>query len=469
MTDAEHPRVLLLNPPSALVQVRDFYCSVTAKAGYYWAPIDLLVISGRLPAGAVTVLDAVADRLSPGRALEEAAAAAPRVVISLTSSASMPEDMPFLEELKRRTGCAVAVCGNVCLDPLPWLLETYPWLDALITDFTSPGIAGYAAARGKAERPIPGMICRKNGGFLDGRAEPSTGGGLSYPVPRHELFPLRAYRLPYALNRPIATVMTSYGCPFDCGFCIQGRGVIGYRSRSLPEVVEELARLRSLGARELYFRDPLFGSDRALAEGMCLEMKRGFSFSWSCDSRVDVIDEGLIKMMKEAGCSLIAFGMETANKSALLRQKKTLGEESLRAAPRLCRKHGVKTAGYFILGLPGEDLESSLETIKFALDSGVDFASFSIASPDFGTRLRMEAIKNGDINPGEFREFDRNCVSRSLCDGLDAAGLEILRKKALRDFYARPSYILRTLAGMRSLNQLKEGVRSALALARNCL
>jgi uncharacterized radical SAM superfamily protein len=462
-------RVVLLAPPSSEVQLRDLYCSITSKGNYYWPPIDLLVVSGRLKASCrLTVVDAVAERLSPGDAARRVADARPDVVVSLVGSSSWPGDSRFLADLKRRLGCRLVATGDLCVERSHWLLEENGWLDAFLTDFTAEGITEYVAADVPPDRPLAGLVHRAGGALRDGRTLAAGATTFAYPPPVHEAFPLHRYRLPYVSEYPFSTVLTNHGCRFACSYCIQNKDIMGHKSRPLENVVEELDRLKALGVRTLYFRDPLFESHAADALALCRLLRERYDFAWSCNCRVNTVTPELIAAMKAAGCRCVAFGFETADEEILRRYDKPVTLEQARRAIRLCRENGIRVAGYYILGLPGEDERSVRATIRFAVESGVDFASFSVPSPDYGTALRADSIRRGAVDPA-YRTFDRSRVDRSLADGLDERLLQRLLRRAYREFYGRPSRLFRTLLMVRSARQLKEVLRAAVAVFRRCL
>jgi anaerobic magnesium-protoporphyrin IX monomethyl ester cyclase len=456
--------VVLLNPPSRKLQIRDLYCSKTSEGNYYWPPIDLLVISGLLKAEyGLTVVDAVAEGLSRAEALRRVADARPFAVVSMTGSCSWAEDSAFLREVKAACGCLVAVTGDVAVDPVRWPLDDAEAVDALVLDFTSRGIVEYLAADGRPSAPPPDIVCRIGGAPAGGRG--AAEGSFSYPVPRHDLFPLNAYRLPYVSRYPLTSVLTNYACPFTCSYCIQNRTVLGYKHRRLDNTLEELDALHRLKVPEVYFRDPLFESHRENAKSLCLAMKDRFRFTWSCNCRVNTVTEELISLMRDAGCRCISFGFETANEETLRRYEKPVTMEQAERAVRLCKKYGIRIGGYFMLGLPGEDRAAALRTIRFSVDSGIDYASFTVPAPDYGTRLRTEAVARGKIGP-DHRVFNRSRVKDVLSDELNEEELKSLLRRAVRSFYLRPSYVLKTLVGLRSWRQAKETVRAALHVVR---
>ncbi len=453
-------RVALVNPPGDGLHIRDLYCSVTSKGGYYWPPIDLLAASGTLRGRfELVVVDAMAEGLSAAQATARLEAFGPDAVVAMTGSSTWPGDMRWLRALKERTGCRVVVSGDVCLEPEARLLRDHPWLDALLTDFTTPTLADWLGDGGTAGGN--GLTVRGADGVV--RTLPRGGGELHIPTPVHELFPLRRYRLPYARRYPFSTVLTNFGCPFGCGYCIQARGVMGWRKRPVAEVLSELEYLKARGVREVYFRDPMFESDRRSALELCRAMTaRGLGLSWSCNSRTDTLDDTLAAAMKAAGCYCIAFGFETSNDEVLKRFGKSPASVSRRAI-ETCRRHGIQVAGYWILGLPGETYESVQETIRFAAESGTDYASFSVPTPDYGTPLRRQAEQAGLI-AAEERTFDRSGVGVSLNPNLSPAQLRELQAQALRRFYLRPGYVWGRLRSIRTAHQLKEAVRGGLTV-----
>jgi anaerobic magnesium-protoporphyrin IX monomethyl ester cyclase len=454
--------VVLLNPPARELHIRDLYCSITSKANYYWPPIDLVVQSGFVADRFKTVVvDAIAENLSAEQTWSRIRAAAPRGVLSLVGSSSLDEDLRFLSAIKREMNCSIAVSGDVCVDRQPWLLEEYPEVDALVTDFTLPGFVSFL--EGTISEPLPGLTYRRNGRFVP--SAPQSAAEFDIPVPRHELFPLNRYRLPFARHFPFASVLTNYACPFTCSYCIQNRNVLGYKSRSLRSIEEELRHLKSLGIRELYFRDPLFESRVQHALNVCALLKQ-YGFSWSCNSRVNTLTEKLASVMRDSGCHCVAFGLETADEEILKRYEKPITLEQSRNAIRTCKKLGLQTVGYFILGLPGENVETIEKTIRFSVESGIDFASFSVPTPDYGTKLREEAVRSGAIE-SEYRRFNRSRVEKTLSEILSEEVLQRALRKAVRTFYLRPGHFMRILGGIRSWRQALEVLRGAWSIVNN--
>jgi radical SAM superfamily enzyme YgiQ (UPF0313 family) len=139
--------------------------------------------------------------------------------------------------------------------------------------------------------------------------------------------------------------------------------------------------------------------------------------------------------------------------------------DEVRAKVALLDRSGIKVLGYFILGLPGETRESAERTIDLARRLKLDIASFAIATPDIGTPLRAEALEKGWIPPG-LLAWDSTEFPILETGALTKEEIWDLRKKAVRAFYLRPSYILRKLLGVRSPRDVRNLVSNALSLFR---
>lgn len=436
-------KVLLLNPPGDALAIRDLYCSISSKATYYWQPADLAAASGLLAERHdLSVLDAMVERLSPARALERALACSPDAVLSLTGSSTWPGDFAFLSSLKAaRPGLRVAVSGDLSVGQWREVLERHACVDACLLDFTSPSLGRWLEE--PESGPLPDLAYRGPSGVVAPAPDEARGAELRLGRARHELFPLSRYRLPYARG-PVATVLTGFACPYRCSFCIQSAHVMTYRWRPAAEVLEELRAVRALGLRSVLFRDPLFEANRKNALALCRAMAaERLGLEWSCNSRVDTLDEELAAAMSAAGCRMVLFGLESASDKTLSALGKGSTVAQAERAIALCRKHGIGVSGYFILGMPPETREDALRTIDRAVGWDLDFASFAAPSPDYGTPLRREALAAGRLDEG-LAVFDRS-EAPGFSGALPGAEVEELLRLAYRRFYMRPAWLARRL------------------------
>jgi anaerobic magnesium-protoporphyrin IX monomethyl ester cyclase len=454
--------ILLLNPPGDRLYIRDYYCSFSSKADYYWPPQDLIVLSGLLAGDFhVEVLDAIIDRVSPAAVLNRVQSDNPKVIIFTTGTATMKSDMELARAIREaRPDIKLIASAGILKFIGREFLGKYPFLDAALLDFTEPDLVRYL--REGSARPWQGLLCRRDGEFVTSEEKPSP--HFDIPVPRHELFPFRKYRIPIARKAPFTVVITSLGCPFHCGFCTAG--AYGYRSRNVDNVIPELEHLARLGVKEILFQDPTLSISSNRVIDLCQKMiERGLRFSWSCNADIKSLNEDKIAWMKRAGCHTVSVGIESGDDAILEKYSKPITTEQIRKTVGLLNKFKIRILGYFILGLPGETREMAEKTIRLARSLKIDVASFAIATPDIGTRLRQEAVAKGWI-AADLQDFDSTQPPLIASGDMTAQEVWGLHRKAVRSFYLRPSYMLRTLGRVRSWRDVRNLASNALSLLR---
>jgi anaerobic magnesium-protoporphyrin IX monomethyl ester cyclase len=461
-------RVVLLNPPGTQNYIRDYFCSKLSKAYYVSPPATLVMLSGILAERhAVTALDAIAERLTPERTLARLAAARPDAVVSLVGAASWDEDRAFLGRVKETTDATVIAIGDLLLEDTEARLDEAPGVDAALLSFVTPDVL--ALVPKPLAAAVPNAVVRR----ADGRGYVHGGrrqlaGDFRVPCPRHELFPLARYRFPFSVAAPMAVVLTDYGCPFHCTFCVIP--ALGFGVRPVPDLLEELDHLRRLGVRELFFIDQTFGARRERTLALCRAMaERRYGFTWSCFSRADVTPPEVLEAMARAGCHTIIYGVESASAETLARYRKRLRVDQIAAACAACRRAGIRAAATFLLGLPGETEAEARATLELALRLPLDFAAFNVAVPRAATPLRAEEIAAGLISR-EVRTMDQSGLDGAVGTAeLSAARILALRREAVRRFYLRPGYLWRRLMTVRSWWDLKTQLADGLGVVRDAL
>jgi len=437
-------RVLLLNCPGDKVYLQNYYCSYTSPANYYWQPLDLVLLSGVLRGHDLRVIDAIADRLKPAEAERRILAFAPEAIVVSTGSATWAKDIAFLAPIKEKTGALVLGSSSMFLFEAEHFLKASPVFDALILDVLSPDVSDFIDG---VERPTHALAYRLPGGGLHIDPVRRKEQDFSIPLPRHELFNLKRNRSPLARRTPFALVMGSVGCPFTCSFCVIGS--VAYQYRNVANIMEELRLLKSLGVREVMFNDPTFTVSEKRVVDLCRRMQdEELDLTWVANGHVATLTDSMLAEMREAGCHLLMIGVENVRDAILEKAHKGATAERIREAFALCRRYKIRTLAYFIIGLPGETRESALATIRFAKELRPDYASFTTLSPDIGTKVRAEAIAQGLLDP-QIRDLDQMSVPVFSSGDLNPGEIWKLRKRALRAFYLRPSYILRKLVGVR--------------------
>lgn len=444
-------KVLLLNPPGKKLYIRCYYCSKISKANYIPPPVDLVFLSGILSEEyEVQLLDALLEKLDNKGCIKKILMLNPDIIISLTGAVSWDEDMQFFKELKESKKCTLILNGDILLSRGDKKLEQYPFIDAIILNFTTKDIIYYLL---KDYKKVKNMVYRNNGDIISAPLSYEKG-EFSIPIPKHELFIKYKYRYPFMKDYPMASVLTDYGCPYKCEFCIMA--TLGFKYRNLNNILDELKYLKSLGVRDIYFSDQTFGIVKRRNLAMCQEMiKEKMTMRWCCFSRVDVVDYELLKWMKKAGCHTIMFGIESASEKILKTYKKEYSINQIRKAFKLAKKVGIKTMGTFLMGLPEDDMGSCLKTIKLAKELDCDYASFNFAVPRVNTKLREKVIKQ-ELITKDFEKADQAGTQIAMpTHNLSKKDIQKLRRKALISFYLRPSYIIKRFLSITSYSEFK--------------
>jgi len=453
----ENKKIILLNPPAKGVFIRDYYCSFSSKAGYYWPPPDLIVLSGVLSGSYdPVVIDAIGQGLSFKDCRERILSGDFKAIIFSTGAATFKGDIEFIGMLKRERDFKAVASSGIFNFAGAELLSRFKIIDAAVVDFFGQGIISYLK---EDFGQIEGMVYRDPSGII--KANSSADKSIGFPLPRHELFVCRNTRIPF-LKDPIAIVVGSIGCPFKCKFCSVGQ--FDYRSRDLADLLREIRYIKEKGIDNIFFADPTFTADKDNCILLC-EGLAGLKVNWICNSHPRyLLDSEFTRLLKKAGCRMIMLGAESGNGDILDSYSKSTNPAMIKDAVKICKENRIYTLAYFIIGFPGENRDSIRSTINFAKELDCDFVSFDFAMPDFGTRLREEMIDSNLIPSDFLYGWDPSKEPLFPVDNLSIRDLIKLRDKAYREFYLRPAYIKKRIFGLNSAQELKDLVKGGMSL-----
>ncbi len=266
------------------------------------------------------------------------------------------------------------------------------------------------------------------------------------PFPAWDLVQLDKYALsPLMQFKPGRSVnmISSRGCVFSCIFCDHGVRGSGWRARSPENVVAEFKYLKSLGVQNVWLVDDLFTVSRKRVQEICeLMVKEKLEMAWSCQARVDCVDEPTLLKMKEAGCQLISYGVESGNARVLQFIKKRLDMNKARETIALTKKVGIESRCFFMMGFPTETKEEIEDTLRFALELDPTFITYSISTPLPNTEL-LDMLE-GKMDYQKWSQFNSFGSEKLVYtpDGITQDELMKLWKKAHQQFLLRPSWLL---------------------------
>lgn len=272
------------------------------------------------------------------------------------------------------------------------------------------------------------------------------------PMPAWHLFKLDRYKMSKLLARKkrVAPIETSRGCPFRCTYC--SRNVFGttYVYKSPERVAKEFEYYRDYGFEEVQVMDDMFTILRPRVHKICQSLaanKNDILINVMNGIRVNSIDEDLLKTMKAAGVYRASFGAESGNQKVLDDIEKGIKVEDIPKAFKLCRKVGIESLGYFMVGLPADTKETMQDTINIAIESDPDIAKVDISTPIPGTQLFERYQKMGVIKVADWSNFIFH-DPREVYDHptLDWDTIFDYYHQFYKEFYFRPKYIAKRFA-----------------------
>ena len=289
-------------------------------------------------------------------------------------------------------------------------------------------------------------------------------------VPDRSLLNNRMYKLPYN-NKVFTIIQTSRGCRNRCIYCTSPLYTPKYYSRPVDSVIEEIREVYyRYRIRDIMFLSDTFTADKDWIIQLCKKIiDLNLDIHWIANSRVDTMDSEIADWMKRAGCWLISLGIESGDEKILKNAKKNITTYNVRNAVKILKNIGILTIGYFMFGLPGENIHTMKKTVKFARSLLLDYAYFFIATPFPGTKLYDMAVENKWLITNNWDHFShgRNCLIQY--DDLSGTLLKRNVIKAYLTFYLRPAWIFYQLRNIRSLGILINYLRAGKAILKGVI
>ncbi|MCC6694121.1 MAG: radical SAM protein [Candidatus Hydrogenedentes bacterium] len=393
-------KILLLNPPGAFCRAGSRWPHKRKPKAvgidYHPFPFQLGYAAARLFADGhdVRFVDCIASGVSLDELKDIASDFQPDVVFMETSAPSWADDLATMRALGKPT-----IAGGAHATATP-------------QEHIDAGFAG--VIHGEYDQVISEAVTLEPKPWLATQHTPATEFVPlvrdldAIPHPAWELMAMEKYNDPFCKGRSV-TVLTSRGCPLECGFCTIApfAGKRNYRRRDPKHVCDEIeALIRRYHPDEFYFDDDTITINRKHLLALCDEIKsRGFGIPFSCMGNA-VIETDLVAAMAEAGCRAIKFGVESGDPEVLRQIPKDQKPEDVVRTVRDCREFGIQTHANFLVGLPGETRESALRTIDFAIGLNTHTLQFAIATPYPGTQFYERAKQNGWLTKESWMQFD---------------------------------------------------------------
>lgn len=413
-------KVIAVNPPSppGYVSNKDSmggFGQLFPIGATLFPPLDLIYLVSYLAEKncPVEVLECLAHELSKEDLIEKVASLSEfengkrPLVLVRTSAPTLDWDLQVCREIKARVRRAsIGIYGPVVPEVLR-RIQREECVDYIIKGDPDENVEALMCGRDEAE--VNGLLYRRQNKWVENPSQPFIRELDKLPFPKWEMLPYQKYRLPKSSSSSetaFLPIWSSRGCPIGCHYCPYpvGQG-LPWRYRSAENVVNELEHLvNDLGIEYTLFRDPMFSLNQKRVIEICEGISsRGISVKWRCETRIDFLTEETLRAMAKAGCEGINFGVESSDVDIQLGVgRKPIAPEQIRSHFDLCRRLGIKTFGFFIIGLPGDTIATILKTINFAVEMKPHWVQFTASSPFIGTKLRDWAIVQGLIDKDHY-------------------------------------------------------------------
>ena len=465
--------IVLVNPPTpdGELWIRSQHrVGRRTRENMVWPQVSLAQMAALLyPEYSVAIIDANAERMSWPEFAAKLDELQPKYYMTQVTAPTLENDMYGCFLAKARGAATIAFGTHVTPIPIE-TMRPFPALDYVLVgepDLTIRDLLDHLEQR-IDRRPdnieklfadhdplyrlsqdtdgsvdlhgIKGLVWRDRDEIVSNEPRPFLRDLNDLPHPLHHLLPWDKYRMPM-IRGPFTFIVTSRGCPAGCTYCIKH---VSYqfttRLRSPENIMEELWILKKLGLNNIHMYADLFTVSRDQVMELCeLMIKEKIHIKWTCNSRVDYVDEEMLQLMARAGNWLISWGIESGNEQILRHARKGAYPDKAKRSLTWARNAGIRNWGYFIIGLPGETEETIQQTIAFSKQLPLDIALFHVAAPYPGTPFFFEVIENGWFRAGtrwESVDMDRGTV----LDYPDMTAERLLywQKRAFREWALRP-------------------------------
>ncbi len=457
-------KILMLNPPFLYKFSRTSRSPAISRGGCVYYPIWLSYATGVLEKEGheVKLIDAPAH----GQEYEEIEKIVldfkPDLIVVDTVIASFKNDASILEKLKQKYDKAFIIMVGVHVSALPEeSLKKASVVDAVAIheyDFILRDLAK-ALEEKKPLSTVKGLVYRKPGSkneFIHNPLMP-----LITPKELDEMpfvsevykkhLKIKDYFYPSVMY-PEITIMTGRGCNYRCTFCMwpQTLTMRPYRPRSVKNVADEFEWIQNNmpEVKEIMVEDDTLTQDKDRTIALCKELiNRKIKLPWSCNSRAD-IDLETMQWMKKANCRLMCVGFESGVQEILNNIKKGTTIPKIKQFMKESKQAGILVHGCFMMGNKGETKETIRKTIEFAKELDPDTAQFFPIMVYPGTEAYEWAKKNNFLTTEDWEKWllptgEHNTIVST--DKLTAEELNQACDEARREFYMRPSYILKKI------------------------
>src|SRR3989344_882986 len=462
-------KVLLINPSMMSV----YKGTMLKNSVPHYPPLNLLVVAGALKQQNIPVtlldLDLAHQEKLYDKLKEKLNEFKPTLVGVTFTTALYGHCVKIAEIIKQFDKNIIVVAGGAHASSKPEDLMEKTQYDMAIVGEGEFTLAEVITTEKEKWNTIKGLVYKNNDGKIIKTEKRQFIQNLDeIPFPMYELINIQDYNVPPSFRRktPVAPMETSRGCVWGCTYC--NKSVFGrnFRVKSPERTIKEIEQLVSLGYKEIHIVDDMFTTNKERVKEICrLLIEKNINIIWACPNgiRADRIDRELISLMRKAGCYRVSIGAESGNQDVLNAIEKNQTPQQVEIAFKICRELGMVTHGFFMFGLPEDTEETMQQTIEFAKRCEPDIAKFGIMIPLPSTPIyekwkEKQAITENWDDYGFHKEkpvYTHPTLSHET--------IKKYYKKSYREFYLRPSFIIRRVFRSLKTGQIFDDIRLVLA------
>jgi radical SAM superfamily enzyme YgiQ (UPF0313 family) len=424
----------------------------------FFPPINLMYLATTLKqqgTHSVKILDADIEKKDYAQIAEEALQENPHVIGVTAFTLNFYDCMETIRQIKKVLPKVIICAGGPHTKYFAKETIEQPEIDYVLlgdAEYSFPELLN-ALEKKQDISFVKGVMYKKNKEVITTGPSNTIKDLDNLPFPSIESIDYMKYHSAIGNSRPVAMIIGSRGCPYQCTFCQSAN--TGYRVRSTKSMLDEIQHYLNHGIDEFMFYDDTFNitAQRVIdfSKGI---LEHGYKIKWSFRGRIDNVNEEMFRVAKESGLILMSYGVEDATDEGLTAVKRRQTLEHVYKGTALAKKYKVPISVNFIIGLPEHKTkEDARRIIKLAKKLRPDYCQLSIFIPHVGTGLYYEGIKKGILDESFWKNYARKPYKEAYIpfweEHLTKQDLGQLIKEAYMTFYFDPFYMLQTLCNVK--------------------
>lgn len=440
-------------------------------------PLGLAYLASAVPEENVSILDMEADGISPEHFAKNLHRGEYDLIGISVVTPTVFAALELARIIKSISPETIVICGGVHPTILPEDFLKTGNVDLVVKgegENTFREIVSILKYGSNDFSVVTGVLFTRNGQVIENPSRSLIEDLDVLNYPSRDLLRCKSYSFPDTLYKSAFPIITSRGCPGLCNYCMSHKiHSRKFRARSAENVVDEMEMLvKDLKAREIHIWDDNFATDKDRVFAIRDEIIRRnlkVKIAFPHGIRADFLDFEVISALKEMGTYSIGIGIESGCQRILDLTGKGIDLRQIEASIRIARKIGLEVWAFFILGLPGENAASILETIEFAKKTDPDIAKFHILTPFPGSEIYDYLKKRDLILTDDYSQYSFHTPPVHRLEEMEPSDLLRWQRKAYRRFFFRPKKIFQHILRIKTLYRLTLNLKIGFGMIRMIL